>query len=281
MPEAWYNSDASMGVIPLERTVLYWIGGAITILVGIIILIINLNFADTPTPEAETFCEAFPNALFCTEGEHSDLDIATDMMTTLMAHYPNVMTDTFCENYFTGNLSSYCLDDPDIIVPPDFNYLSSNFDIVQIGDNRFDIRMRYSNQNPAYQVRLALNNNDGAYHISGFSYETMPIPTDLAWTDVQLDEFMQAMIAAALDESRQLCDSYFTWQALSMCLYAPDQLLVQEDIVHDYEVSRLGLNHYEYTLYSEDGTQSLVYEVQLEERAGMVQIATISVTTQS
>jgi hypothetical protein len=259
---------------------LYWIGGAVTILVGIIILIINLNLASTPTPEAETFCGAFPNALFCDDEEYSDLEIATDMMTTLMAHYPNVMTDTFCENYFTGTLSRYCLEDPDIILPDNFNYLSSSFDIVQIGDNLFDIRMWYSNQAPAYRIHLALNHNNGAYHISGFSYETLTAPTDLEWSDEDVDTFLSNMIDAALSGSRQLCDTYFSWEALSTCRYDADAIVVDEDIRFDYSVTRVDLNTYRYVLHNEEGTESLLYEVMLEERAGIVYISDITVIRQ-
>ena len=251
--------------------------GVVTTLIAIIILVVSLNLRNEPTEEAESFCDAFPNAVFCVEDDPSEMEIAADMIVTLMVHYPNVMSESFCTNYFSGNLRTYCLDDPSVLVPPDFDNVSTNIEVVRIGEGIYDIRTKYSNYVPAYTFRLALNNMDGAYHISGLSYFDIPATVNLGLTDEAIDTFMQAMFAASQDPEDTFCEDYFTWMAKSVCTENPDEFIENPEVTENYIITNIATNRYEYTVNNVEDTLTLQYTVLFEDVEGVTRISKIDV----
>lgn len=254
------------------------LGGTVAMLTGIIILVVSLLVQDVPTEEAEGFCDAFPNALFCQETNPTEIDIAEDMMVSLMAHYPNVMSESFCTNYFYGILTQYCLNDPSIIVPSDFNIVSSSFIIVEFDEGIYDIRTRYSNNVPAYTIRVSLNNADGAYHISGFSYFDTPATLDLEQTDEELELYIQDLIASGEDNEDRLCEIYFTWISYSECQQNSDPFVLNPELSILYQVERQGTNHYHLIFTNSDESEAIHYDVVFENVDGQVKISTFEET---
>lgn len=261
----------------MKRKNLIWLTGVSAFLVAVIILVIAITMEQEPTLEAQTFCEAFPSALFCQEEEYAEIDIAEDMLQTFMAHYPNVMSESFCNNYFYGNLQNYCLEDPSVLVPYDFSSVSRAFDIVQVEEGLYDVRTRYSSFVPAYTIRLALNNMDGAYHISGFSFYDTPATINLALTDEDINTFMLDMIATSDANDDTFCDTYFTWQAKSVCDLDSDAYITDPDITFDYTVSSLSTNRYRYTVSNEEDTVSLLYTILFENVDGTIKISELDI----
>ena len=259
-----------------RKRVLIGVGG-VMILTAVIIIIISVTINREPTEEALSFCESFPSAVFCTEESPDEIDIAADMMETFMMHYPNVMSDSFCTNYFYGNLRDYCLTNPSAMVPRDFNIVSREFELVRVADGIYDIRTKYSNNVPAYAIRLALNNMDGAYHISGFSFYDIPAAFNLALTEDAINDFMIDMIAKGDNPDAVFCETYFTWKAKSDCQEDPDDYIANPDVNQNFVVVDVATNRYEYTVSNGDESLTLVYEILFENVDGIIKISELQV----
>lgn len=261
----------------MNRKLFLWLGSSLAILIAFIIIVATIITQDEPTEEANSFCDEYPEAVFCTDSDVTSKEVVVDMLSTFMNKYPSDLDDTFCNFYFSGNLQSYCIEQSSLLVPANFNTVKRSFDIVEISENIFDVRTYYYSNQPAYTMRIALNDRDGAYHISGMSYFPTPLQVDLELIDEDITIFMTDLLDAVDDGDDDLCITYFTWIARETC--QQDDLTIDDylDIDQNPVIEETGFNQYEYTVTNLDETESITYQLTFEDEDGTTKLSDIEI----
>jgi hypothetical protein len=261
----------------MNRKLFLWLGASLVFLIAFIIIVATIITQDEPTEQANSFCDEYPEAVFCTDSNPTTKDIAVDMLTTFIDKYPSNLDDTFCNYYFSGNLQTYCIEQSSMLVPDNFNTVKRSFEIVEIADNVFDVRTYYYSNRSAYTMRIALNDMDGSYHISGMSYYLTPEVVDLALTDEDITTIMTDMLQAIDDSDDTLCQQYFTWTAKEQCQRNELDLEDNVDINQNPVITPIGFNQFQYTATNEDETESITYHITFEDEDGTVKLSKITI----
>lgn len=257
---------------------MYIISGivAVTIITALILILVNIFASDEPTPEAINFCEAYPETLFCEDATATPMAIAVDLFTIVKDSYTEGYDDEFCENFFYGNLEGYCETQPQVLFPLDVISLNEYLQIREIEPNIFDIRTKYINGTRAYTFRLALNDSFGVYNISGISYTAWEPAVDLELTDETINAFMIEMLEESDNPGTFFCDDYFAYEANETCREA-ETLIANPEYIYDYNISEVGLNTYNYTVFDETATNDVTYRVVFEEFNETLYLTQISI----
>lgn len=261
----------------MNRKLFLWLGASLVVLIAFIIIVATIITQDEPTEQATSFCDEYPEAVFCTDSNVTPKAIAVDMLTTFIDRYPSNLDDTFCNYYFSGNLQTYCIEQSSMLVPANFNTVKRSFEIVEIAENMFDVRTYYYSNQPAYTMRIALNDRDGSYHISGLSYYVTPEVVNLELTDEEIIAIMTNMLEAEADSDANLCERYFTWTAKEDCQSNDLDLDNGIDINQNPIITPNGFNQFEYTATNSDESESITYHIIFEDEDGIVKLSDIVV----
>lgn len=262
----------------MKRKWIIYSGVGLIVIVGFIVILTNILANNEPSQEALSFCEGYPDALFCIDDEATEEEIVTDMFLTLLNTTDLDVTEEFCNAYFVGNLVEYCERTDDILFPTDFHLLNRNFTIDRVEEGIYDIYTTYVNYNDAYTFRIGVEHGLGVYEISGFSYMNTVVVEDIELTDEDINTFMVEMIEASDDDLVDYCDLYFTDLAQIECNINLDLVVGDVSVIENYVVTETNTNEYEYTVTNIDETSSITYTVLLKEVEGALRISTIDLT---
>lgn len=233
-------------------------------LIGIIIFVFTKSSDDIDITKLE-FCNVYPNSLFCVDDNATKDDVVADNFLYIIQNYPNSLNDNFCHFYFAGRISNYCIEDLSMIFPNDFSDLSSSFDVLNVGNDLYDIRTIYKNGDPAYTFRIALNTVDDFYTISGFSYIIREDNVELNWSSEELNDFIIQLLQSYNDSDNvTFCSTYFTWRALEQCKNGIDSLGLKQGYTYNYIVNDIGNNEFEYIASNDDLSSWTKYLITIE-----------------
>jgi hypothetical protein len=245
--------------------------------VAIVLIVINVIRNNEPSESVLSFCETYPNAIVCTDEDSTFVEIAYDTFDTILAHYPNVMDETFCTLYFTGNLSQYCLNDFEMIFPNGFSSISSNYYIEEVDEGIFDVYTEFSSGNPAYIIRLGMVEIDGVYKVSGFSFVDAPPIVDLALTPNDINTYMTTMIQASTNPLSTFCTTYFISKALQDCENNPEEFRFDGSAIYHFDLVSVITNDYFYLVRNQNNTITYQYHIEFIEENDTIIISDLSV----
>jgi len=262
----------------MKRKHIIYGGVGVIVLVGLIILLIGLLKKDEPTEEALNFCEQYPQALFCTNENATEIEVVSNMFLTLLEGYNRGYSDQFCDAYFTGNLSLYCKESKEIIFPEGFAFLQRTFTVEEKEPDVYNIYTTNTDFSDGYTFRIGINNSTGVYVISGFSYTEPVTLVDLELTDEEINTFMVTMIAASDDDEDTFCETYTTGIAHVECTINLSLIADDVTIIENYTVTQVRTNQFEYTVTNVEETSSVTYDVTFTEIDGNLLISMIDIT---
>ncbi|MCF7927087.1 MAG: hypothetical protein K9L74_05880 [Candidatus Izimaplasma sp.] len=230
-----------------------YIGLSVIIVIILIILVANI-IEPSPKETTNSYCDRHEDSLFC-DGNDYPTDIIVLSLFNDIINKPQT-AETYCKDYFIGNLESYCLNDS--ILPTDYYAIMSPYAIEKINNQEFRINTMYDSGEKAYEFYISIKQIDEIYKVSGFSYKVNGFVDNLYLSEEKVTDFISQVLTTSSIESNDYCETYFIDEARQAC---------QEDIGFIIPSSNLTIvemliesNVNEFIVYVYNTDQSISYQ---------------------
>lgn len=243
----------------MSRKVLMIVFFSVAAVFGITLILLNV-FRDKINPEIKiNYCDRNPESLICTASNPTEEEITEDLLVTVIQQYNGGYDDTFCTDYFSGNIVRYCTTNS--IMPNATYLLSYNVVVEYHEDGVYNVYSKYRTEHPAYMFRVGVDSIDGVYKITGLSFFEIDPTENLFLLDIQIEDFMIEMIESSTSLDENYCLNYFYDDAFDDCTSNILNVAPQDDIIVPVEITELDINTFEYKTQTEDELTTYIYTI--------------------
>lgn len=247
----------------------YIIGGVITLVVTlVVVLIIVLGGGDSTPEEVLAYCEKHEESLICQNPDATKEDVVMDMFRILKRDYNDGYSDDFCDDFFFGNLATYCKMGKENIFPTELPNVRIGMEIIEVEEDLYTIQTFFVNNQPAYNFNIGLIEDEGYLKFNGFSYLLSDLIDDLHLINEEVSDFMEIVIMESDDLDPLYCVTYFGGEALELCEEDILNVIPDSTFIFNEVIVRTGINEFLYFIYNADETLGYQFSITFIEIIG-------------
>ncbi|MDC0559000.1 hypothetical protein OAO42_01160 [Candidatus Izimaplasma bacterium] len=238
----------------------YIIGGVVTLVIILVaVLIIVLGGKDSVPEEVLAYCEKNEDSLICQDPEATKEDVVYDMFRILKLNYNDGYSDEFCDDFFYGNVANYCKLGKENVFPEELPTVRIGMEIIEIEEDLYSIQTYFNNNQPAYNFRIGLIEDEGYIKFYGFAYSLTDLIHDLHLLNEEVSVFMVDVIKKSDDLDPQYCVTYYGGDALVLCEDDVINVIPDASFFYSEVVVETGINEFLYLIYNQGETLGYQY----------------------